>query len=162
MGSLVYSESISSDISESEFIRKKWVYASDSNGQSYQSQVIIDTTTISNSGAYPNWGEGFIAMPLVVTLSSQNAASLPAGTNIADYSWGFKNGFWHMTNSMSVQYNNGTIIQETPFSNVFASFKALTEWGWMDVQNDNAASWSFAPTYTNANNLSASGVGLFM
>jgi hypothetical protein len=108
-------------------------------------------------------------MPLVVTLTSLTAASLPANTNTADYVWGFKNGFWHMINSMSVQYNNGTIIQETPFTNVFTSFKALTEWGWMDVQNDgastgfypdNAASWSFADAVSNASNLSASGIGL--
>jgi len=52
--SLVFSESISSDLNESEFIKKKWVYAMDSQNGSYNNQVTIDTTTISNSGAFPN------------------------------------------------------------------------------------------------------------
>jgi hypothetical protein len=167
--SLVFSESISSDLNVSEFTKKKWVYAIDSQNGAYNNQVTIDTTSLSNSGAFPNWAEGFIVMPLVVSLSSANAASLPLGTTFADMSWGFKAGFWQMINSMSVSYNNGNIIQETSFLNVFASFRALTEWGWVDVQNDgastgfypdNAASWSFCNANTPTNNLQGNGQGI--
>jgi hypothetical protein len=80
--SLVFSESISSDLNVSEFTKKKWVYAIDSQNGSYNNQVTIDTTTISNSGAFPNWAEGFIVMPLVVTLTTSTlaaAANLPVG-----------------------------------------------------------------------------------
>ena len=169
MDSLVFSESISTDLNESEFTKKKWVYANDSNGQSYQSQVIIDTTSISNSGAYPNWAEAFIVMPLVVSLTSADTASLPANTDNADMSWAFKAGFWQIINSMSVKYNNGDLVQETPFLNVFTSFRALTEWGWVDVQNDgastgfypdNGASWSYCATNSTGNNLQGNGQGL--
>jgi len=167
--SLVFSESISSDLNESEFIKKKWVYAMDSQNGSYNNQVTIDTTTISNSGAFPNWTESFIVMPLVVSLSSATANSLPIGTTVGDMSWGFKAGFWQMVNSMSVSYNQGNIIQETSFLNIFSSFRALTEWGWVDVQNDgastgfypdNGSSWSFCNANSVQNNLQGNGQGI--
>jgi hypothetical protein len=169
MDSLVFSESISTDLSDSDFTKKKWVYATDSNGSSYQSQVVIDSTSISNSGAYVNWSEGFIIMPLVVSLTSAVAANLPIGTTTADMSWGFKAGFWHMINSMSVKYNNGDLVQETPFLNAFASFRAMTEWGMVDIINDgascgfypdNGSSWSYCSVDSTANNLQGNGQGL--
>jgi hypothetical protein len=42
MDSLVFSESISTDLNESDFTSKKWVYCIDSNSSSYVSQVVID------------------------------------------------------------------------------------------------------------------------
>jgi hypothetical protein len=107
-------------------------------------------------------------MPLIVCLTSATPASLPIGCTTADMSWAFKNGFWHMINSMSVRYNNGDFIQETPFLNIFASFRAMTEWGWVDVVNDgstcgfypdNGSSWSFCNANSDANSLQSNGQG---
>jgi hypothetical protein len=83
-------------------------------------------------------------------------ASLPAGSRVGDYSWAFKNGFWNIINSMTVEFNNNNIIQQTPFLNVFRSFKAHTGWSEDDLKNngascgyypDNAGSWSYSNNY---------------
>jgi len=68
-----------------------------------------------------------------------------------------------MINSMSVEFNNQTIVQQTPFLNVFRSFKAHTSFSERDVINhgnelgyalDTASSWG----YSTSNNLSGRGV----
>lgn len=149
---LVYEESLNTEIHTSEFISKKWVYVNDNNSQNYTSQVVIDSTPLSNAGGYISWQEGFIVMPLVVQLTSSDDGFLPQNTSIGDYAWAFKSGFWNMINSMTVEFNNQNIIQQTPFINVFRSFKANTSFSTDDLLNvgptigffpDTADSWSF-------------------
>jgi len=155
----VFEESITTETDQSEFTEKKWVYVNDNNAQNYSSQVVIDSTPLSNAGGYVNWSEGYILMPLVVE------ATATAGLDDADAHnmMGFKNGYWNMINSMSVEFNNQTIVQQTPFLNVFRSFKAHTSFSESDVINhgnelgyalDTASSWGYSTT----NNLSGRGI----
>jgi hypothetical protein len=169
MDNLVFEESINAEIDQSEFISKKWIYVNDSNSQNYTSQVVIDSTPLANSGGWINWSEGYIVMPLVVELQSAIAGSLGANSNVADHAWAFKAGFWHLINSMTLEFNNQNVVQQTPFLNVFRSFKAHTSFSLDDVLNegytigyspDSAGSWSFAPTPLGTNPLSSNGVGL--
>ena len=169
MDNLVFEESINAEIDQSEFISKKWIYVNDSNSQNYTSQVVIDSTPLANSGGWINWSEGYIVMPLIVELQSNTAGSLVANANTGDHSWAFKAGFWHMINSMTLEFNNQNVVQQTPFLNVFRSFKSHTSFSLDDVLGegstigyspDTAGSWSFAPTSSNANQLSSNGVGL--
>jgi len=168
MDNLVFEESVNAEIDQSEFISKKWIYVNDNNSQNYTSQVVIDSTPLSNAGGYINWSEGYIVMPLLVQLQANTATNLPLGTKLADHSWAFKSGFWHMINSMTVEFNNQNIVQQTPFLNVFRSFCANTSFSQDDLLNegyttgfhpDTAGSWFYAPTSTNTNPLSTGGVG---
>jgi len=170
MDNLVFEEAVNAEIDTSEFISKKWLYVNDSNSQNYTSQVVIDSTPLANSGAYISWPEGYILMPLVVQLKSNTAGSLPLSTRLADHSWAFKAGFWHMINSMTLEFNNQNCVQQTPFLNVFRSFKAHTSFSNDDLYNhgstigyypDNAGSWAFNnDNATITNPLRANGVGL--
>ena len=156
MDNLVFEESLATEVEQSEFISKKYVYVNDNNAQNYTSQVVIDSTPLSNAGGYVNWSEGYIIVPMVVQLTSATAGSLPMdNTEWSDYTWAFKNGFWNIINSMTVEFNNQNIIQQTPFINVFRTFKALTSWSKDDVANhgaetgfyvDNAGSWTYHAT----------------
>jgi len=173
MDNLVFEESVNAEIDQSEFISKKWIYVNDSNSQNYTSQVVIDSTPLANSGGWINWAEGYIVMPLVVQLSTTTTANLPIGTDCADHSWAFKSGFWHMINSMTLEFNNQNVVQQTPFLNVFRSFKAMTSFSQDDLFTegatlgfypDNPSSWTFAAGAAgiaggSAENL-ANGVGL--
>jgi hypothetical protein len=151
MDNLVFEESVNSEISSSEFISKKWVYVNDSNAQNYTSQVVVDSTPLSNAGGWLNWQEAYMLMPLVVEMTA------PAGITEKQvaHSWAFKAGFWHMISSMTVEFNNQNVVQQTPFLNVFRSFKAHTSFSQDDLYNegssigyypDTAGSWSWCPT----------------
>jgi len=153
MDNLVFEESLNTEIDQSEFISKKWIYVNDNNNGNYTSQVVLDSTPLSNAGGWVNWSEGFILMPLVVQLTSTIPSSLDkADANAGNYTWALKNGFWNLINSMSVEFNNQNIIQQTPFVNVFRSFKAHTSFSQDDLFNegstigyypDNAGSWAY-------------------
>ena len=177
MDNLVFEESLNTEIDQSEFISKKWIYVNDNNNGNYTSQVVLDSTPLSNAGGWVNWSEGFILMPLVVQLTSTDPAKLPfdppseqpSGNNgIGNYTWALKNGFWNLINSMSVEFNNQNIIQQTPFVNVFRSFKAHTSFSQDDLLNegptigyypDNAGSWGYQ-NYNNDNTSILNGRGL--
>ena len=150
MDSLVYEDSVNTEISSSEFVDKQWLYVNDNNNGSYTGQIVLDTTALSNSGSYINWSEAFIAMPLV--LQAEGSATAITATNNLDYLMGLKSGFWQILHSMSVEFNNGSIIQQTPFLNVFCSFKNLTSWSQNDIQDwgsvcgfypDSSRSWLY-------------------
>ena len=162
---LVFEESLASETETSEFTNKKWVYVNDSNAQNYQSQIIIDTTPLSNAGGWVNWSEAFMIMPLEVQLTSTDPASLPLNLatgelpTVGNFAWGFKSGFWQMIHSMTVEFNNQNIVQQTPFLNVFRSFKANTSFSQDDLKNegcslgfypDTADSWSYSQAFCRA------------
>jgi len=167
MDNLVFEESISSEVSQSEFISKKWLYVNDINNGNYSSQIIIDSTPLANAGGYVNWSEGYIAMPLVVSLSGVANCGTDANADLCGHSWAFKSGFWHMLSSMSIEFNNQNIVQQTPFLNVFRSFKAMTSFSVDDLSEgytigfapDTAGSWTYdnastADAYKNGRGLS--------
>ena len=160
----MFEESVNTEVEQSEFIEKKWVYVNDNNSQNYSSQVVIDSTPLANAGGYVNWSEGYILMPLVAELvcpvdlanSDANAAEL-----VDKSFWAVKNGYWNIINSMSIEFNNQTIVQQTPFLNVFRSFKAHTSYSQDDLKNhgdeigyalDSADSWDWDTTQGLRNN----------
>ena len=157
MDVLAYEESIASEATAHPFYSKQWVYCNDSNASNYSNQIVLDTTSLSSTGSYIGWIESYIIMPLAVQLTSNTAASIPAGAagnydNSTDWCWAFKNGYWQMLHSMSVEFNNSGVVQSYPFLNIFTSFKAQTTFSKDDVQNfgdsigfhmDSASSWTY-------------------
>ena len=74
--SIVFEESIASEVSVSEFVDKQYLYVNDNNNGSYSSQVVLDTTSLSNSGSYLNWSESFILLPLQLQLDFTQSLGL--------------------------------------------------------------------------------------
>ena len=142
MDNLVFEESINSEVSTSEFVDKQWLYVNDNNNSSYSSQIVLDTTPLANSGGYIGWMESFLTIPLVLQMES---AAFGSATDILpDYIMGMKNGYWNILHSLTCEFNNGNIIQQVPFLNVFCSFKALSSWCDEDIKNWGAVC-GFAP-----------------
>ena len=166
--SIVFEEAVSSEVAQSEFVDKQWLYVNDNNNGSYSSQVVLDTTALSNSGSYLNWSEGFILMPLMLQIES--TAAVLTATSASDFIAGLKSGYWNMLHSLTCEFNTNSVIQQVPFLNVFCGFKNITSWSQDDLTNwatvcgfrpDSARSWAYldvAPANTLI--LSASGIGL--
>jgi hypothetical protein len=168
MDSIVFEESVNTEVSSSEFVDKQWLYVNDNNNGSYSSQVVLDTTPLANSGSYINWSEAFILMPLV--LQFESSASTLTATASADYLGALKSGYWNMLHSLTCEFNNGNIIQQVPFLNVFCSFKNITSWSKDDLTDwsavtgfapDSARTWAYlAVAPANTLQLAGSGSGL--
>jgi hypothetical protein len=147
------------------FVKKDWLNILDNqNGNYGANQSVVDTSQLSNSNKYLSYREAYLSVPLLLTLTSNSATFAPetAGTS-CDYSLGLKNWFGSIIHSYTLDYNGTTIIQQTPFINMWNSFKLMTSLSWSDIATsgatigfypDDPLSWS----YQNVN--SASGIGV--
>lgn len=151
------------------FVKKDWLNILDNQNGNYNSnQSVIDTSQLSNSNKYMSYREAYVLMPMLLTLGTTDLASavdfLPATTaTSADYAIGLKNWFGQMIHSITLDYNGTTIIQQTPYVNMWNSFKLMTTLSWSDITTigatigfypDDPLSWSFQGA------VSTSGIGV--
>ncbi len=166
---VVLEQALEDEVSSSKFVEKQYLYVNDTNNGNYSSQIVVDTTSLSNSGSYLGWCESFLAIPLVLQIEA-GALGADGVANPVDYAMAMKSGYWNIIHSLSVEFNNGSVVQQTPFLNVFTSFKCLTSWSEEDVKNhgkvtgfcpDDAESWLFNGVANAAGNqLGCSGTGV--
>lgn len=156
---LVYDLSNQIEGSPNIFIRKDWLNILDNQNQNYQNnQSIVDTSQLSNSNKWMSYREGYLLMPMLLTLwgareqgvipySRQNKTIVNAtATARAAFSpvvnnqqanvsniVGLKNWFGSIIHSFTLDYNGTTIIQQTPFVNMWNSFRLLTTLSWNDI-----------------------------
>lgn len=151
---LVFDLSQEVEGSPNVFIRKDWINILDNQNQSYQNnQSIIDTSQLSNSNKYMSYRESYLACPLLLSVSTPASANCQIanvnGTGVADYAIGLKNWFGTIIHSFTLDYNGVTIIQQTPFVNMYNSFKLLTTLSYSDIITQ-GSSIGFYPDTSNS------------
>ena len=131
---LVFDLSQEVEGSPNVFIRKDWLNILDNQNQNYQSnQSIIDTSQLANSNKYMAYREAYLAVPMLLSIR-ETTSPIVAGRQINDFAVGLKNWFGTLIHSITLDYNGTTIIQQTPFSNIWSSFKLMTTLSWADVR----------------------------
>ncbi len=115
------------------FVRKDWINILDNMNSNYQSnQSIIDTSQLSNSNKWMSYREGYLAVPMLLTVSTP-ATNAAAGFTFSDHTVGLKNWFGNIIHSLTLDYNGTTIIQQTPFSSMWNHFKLMTSLSYNDI-----------------------------
>jgi hypothetical protein len=177
---LVFDLSQEIEGSPSVFIRKDWINMLDNQNQNYNSnQSILDTSQICNSNKYMSYREAYLSIPFLITLGTTaytptaipanfvTSGFLPAQTeDSADYCLGLKNWFGQIIHSFTLDYNGTTIIQQTPYVQMWNSFRLLTSMSLDDINvqgptigffPDDALSWQYVTPVAGA--CSPSGIG---
>jgi hypothetical protein len=169
----------------SVFIKKDWLNILDNQSQNYNSnQSVIDTSQLSNSNKWLSYREAYLQVPLLLsygnTTLSDSTDPLPfqglSGNIGADESQitpdtalGLKNWFGNIIHSMTLDYNGTTIIQQTPFSSMWNTFKLMTSLSWQDVHSmgatigfypDDPLAWIPTQSDVNNNPNKANGLGI--
>jgi hypothetical protein len=129
------------------FVRKDWINILDNQNQNYNNnQSVIDTSQLSNSNKYMSYREAYFSMPFLLSIATTgvvNGAGSAQATSIAavaapigslDYAIGLKNWFGQIIHSFTLDYNGTTIIQQTPYINMWNSFKLMTSLSMGDVR----------------------------
>ena len=161
--------------SPSVFVRKDWLNILDNQNQNYNNnQSVIDTSQLSNSNKWMNYREAYLSIPMlmsigltqttplavqpyVATLGTANQVALPgfntsSGVQSIDYAYGLKNWFGSIIHSFTLDYNGTTIIQQTPYTNMWNSFRLMTSLSYGDLIAqgdiigffpDDTSSWEF-------------------
>lgn len=129
---LVYDLAQEVEGSPNVFIRKDWLNILDNQNQNYQNnQSIIDTSQLANSNKYMAYREAYIAVPMLLSLRGYPTGATALG--VGDYAIGLKNWFGTIIHSFTLDYNGTTIVQQTPFCNLWNNFKLLTTLSWSDI-----------------------------
>lgn len=164
---LVFDLSQEIEGSPNVFVRKDWLNILDNMNQNYNAnQSILDTSQLSNSNKYLSYREAYLLIPMILTLSTTTGYFTPnTSTSSADYAIGLKNWFGSIIHSFTLDYNGTTIIQQTPFINMWNSFKLITSLSLDDV-NTQGATIGFYPddplswTYNTSSETSGNGTGV--
>ena len=164
---LVFDLSQEIEGSPNVFVRKDWLNILDNMNAQYNSnQSIIDTSQLSNSNKYLSYREAYLMCPMLLTLSTTQGVFAPAtSATSADYAIGLKNWFGTIIHSYTLDYNGTTIIQQTPYINMWNSFKLMTSLSLDDV-NTSGATIGFYPddplswTYCTSAETSGNGTGV--
>jgi hypothetical protein len=154
---LVFDLSQEIEGSPNVFVKKDWLNILDNMNQNYNSnQSIIDTSQLANSSKFLSYREAYLLCPMMLTLSGgvANTGFQPNTVGrSADYAVGLKNWFGQIIHSLTLDYNGTTIIQQTPFINMWNSFKLMTSLSWSDVSTQ-GSTIGFYPddplTWTNS------------
>ena len=181
---LIYSQTTQPEnIADKPFVSKEWtnaIYDTNTSATYNSNQIIFDTTTLANSGQFPNYNEGMIILPMVIRVSASENPSWTWGkTNAGAYSnpgrigtdfmLAFKNSHVQLVHSIGINMNNMDIVQPVPLSNAYLTFIQHSELSTEDeVLNsplhgyckDSSTSWSYVPIGTDANTGDSRGVGL--
>jgi len=150
------------------FVRKDWLNILDNQNQNYNNnQSVIDTSQLSNSNKYMSYREAYFSIPFLMTLGTTNVVKSDASMSdnytfdpatagsSADMAIGLKNWFGQIIHSFTLDYNGTTIVQQTPYVNMWNSFKLMTSLSLDDVNTqgatigffpDDALSWQFTPS----------------
>lgn len=142
---LIYEMSSSSPSDSEPFIRRDILNCIDSNQGSYGgvNQLIYETATLSNNGMWQSYSEAWIEVPVSIVLSAEVAEKDDSDISDAagaDFLVALKNGSYHLINSMSVEMNNTTIIQQTNMSNIHMAYRLNTQSSLNDVSLNGATS----------------------
>ncbi len=160
---LVFDLSQEVEGSPNVFIRKDWLNILDNQNQNYQNnQSIIDTSQLANSNKYMSYREAYLAVPMLLSVRTPNSSA--STYTINDYAVGLKNWFGQVIHSMTLDYNGTTIVQQTPFCNMWNSFKLMTTLSWSDVSTQ-GATIGFYPDTSDAweyNTTAAVGAELYV
>jgi hypothetical protein len=128
---LVFDLSQEVEGSPNVFIRKDWINILDNQNQNYQNnQSIVDTSQLANSNKYMAYREAYLAVPMLLSLKN---TTIVTGRVFGDYSVGLKNWFGTIIHSLTLDYNGTTIIQQTPFCNLWNAFKLMTTLSYSDI-----------------------------
>jgi hypothetical protein len=171
--SLTYAQSSSSEGTAQIFVRKDWCnpIVDQQNGSYRGLQSIIDTSIISNSGLYASYRDGYLAVPMVATLTGTAVNAPATAASSLDYSLGLKSWYGQLIHSIQVEVSGTTVCQNTSFANIWNYFRLITSLSWQDVKTqgasigfypDNALSIAFASAASTngtgtCNNINAGG-----
>ena len=137
---LVYDMANSSRKDPSVFVKKDWLAISDDMNQNYAgNQVVIQTSAISASNKYIDYRQGYLTVPLLLTLTSNSVGSsgklspATSGTS-CDFTLGLKNWIGSVIHNLTIDFNGTTIAQQTNYLPVYNNFKLMTTLSASDYQ----------------------------
>ena len=146
---LVFDMANSPRTDPSVFVKKDWLAISDDMNNNYAgNQVVIQTSQLSNSNKYLDYRQGYLTVPLLLTLTSNSVGSSgklsPAtAATSCDFTLGLKNWIGSVIHNLSIEINGVSTANLCNFLPIYNNFKLMTTLSANDYQM--FSSIGFAP-----------------
>ena len=109
----------------SVFNKREWLSINDTNTTYNQGTSIIETTSLSNNSKFLDYNSGYLSVPILITLTSSAATDTGLkSTNTSAV--GFKQSFLSMINSITVDLNGQSMVQQNQLIDIYNHFRLLT------------------------------------
>ena len=116
------------------FNKREWLYINDTTTQYDQGTSIIETTALSNNDKFLDYNAGYLTVPILITLTNNTTAAGLAAPLLGDLpytqSLGFKQSFLSMINSITVDLNGQSMVQQNQLIDIYNNFRLLTSESW--------------------------------
>ena len=114
------------------FEKREWLSINDTTTQYDQGTSIIETTALSNNDKFLDYNAGYLTVPILITLSNNSTTPGLAPPAILPYtqSLGFKQSFLTMINSITVDLNGQSMVQQNQLLDIYNNFRLLTSESW--------------------------------
>ena len=113
------------------FNKREWLYINDTVTQYDQGTSIVETTALSNNDTFLDYNASYLTVPILITLSNNTtAAGLAMNTLPYQKSLGFKQSFLTMINSITVDLNGQSMVQQNQLIDIYNNFRLLTSESW--------------------------------
>jgi 3D (Asp-Asp-Asp) domain-containing protein len=145
-------------LTRSDILDKNYVWIPDSNGSSYNGQLSFDLNALGQTNRWLNYGEAYIQVPYVV--SAKASTDLTAFFDVN--SIGLKDGFHQLVDTISVEFNQKTVVQVQNFTNLHTQFKMLTSTSAESLLKNSSTNGFYGDTvntYTYKADASSTGIG---
>ena len=152
------------------FNKREWLYINDTTTQYDQGTSIIETTALSNNDKFLDYNAAYLSVPILITLTPNSASNTGLGAPSQlgySKSLGFKQSILSMINSITVDLNGQSMVQQNQLIDIYNNFRLLTNESWTsqnrwstigfypDLVSDagySTANNKYAPANTTANN----------
>jgi hypothetical protein len=115
----------------SVFNKREWLYINDTTTQYDQGTSIIETTSLSNNSKFLDYNSAYLSVPLLITLTSNTATNTGISTDMPYMkSVSFKQSFLSMINSITVDLNGQSMVQQNQLIDIYNHFRLLTSESW--------------------------------
>lgn len=154
---VVYKQSFSTLNQSTPFTSKEKIKILDNNNGFYSNSFSLSTAQLANSGKMISFSESELIIPMVVSLRcTDNTKTI---TNVYNsFKFALKSNYINLIDSLSVSYQNSTVIQLTNRSNFYYNYKFLEQLSESEIDKhfgslygiypDGHESWEFCPTET--------------
>jgi hypothetical protein len=119
---------------DSVFNKREWLYINDTTTQYDQGTSIIETTALSNNSKFLDFNAAYLSVPIPITSTNNSATTAglaaPSGALPYTQSLGFKKSFLSMINSITVDLNGQSMVQQNQLIDIYNNFRLITSESW--------------------------------
>jgi len=98
-------------------------------------QIVLETSTIANSGLWIAMSEAYLEIPFVISMQyNQNVAGAAGAYNLNSFMASLKNSTTSLIDSIQVDMQSINVVQQQPFTNFAVSYRIMSEWSTNDLK----------------------------